>query len=371
MTQPINPSEVMSQIVILGEALEFQKIALPSIETDLKCTAEMKKLLDLVERVEPIGTIELGTIHDMLESSKTSYRDGLERIRKTYLSAEGLSSEEIQQNSQDEWVSSDLYFPDTLWEVGEVARRRLEDVSHPVVVLRKLEAWIEANNHDYENGDDSDDEENYGNALVCTKYRILECLENRDPTLDLSFLGLKTPLPEIFNEKIFRERLEILNLSSNAEFEILPESIGDLRALEELYLSECNMESLPESICNLSNLRILTITQGDLSIIPENIGRLASLKELTIVDVQIAVLPESTGDLENLESLDLSDNIIERLPDSIGRLVHLKELDLSQNELSSLPESLSALRELKKLDVSCNRNLTGVPMQSCSYRALA
>ena len=47
-----------------------------------------------------------------------------------------------------------------------------------------------------------------------------------------------------------------LDLVSN-QFTSLPESIGNLKNLTELFLNEEHLKSLPESIGNLKNLRVL------------------------------------------------------------------------------------------------------------------
>ena len=61
----------------------------------------------------------------------------------------------------------------------------------------------------------------------------------------------------------------------------LPESIGNLTQLVELYINDSDFTTLPESIGNLVNLRVLNIDNNRLTALPENIGNL----ELSMLSV--------------------------------------------------------------------------------------
>ena len=100
----------------------------------------------------------------------------------------------------------------------------------------------------------------------------------------------------------------------------LPESIGNLTSLVQLYIDDNELTSLPESIGNLSNLFYL----------------IANFNNLT-------ALPDSIGNLSNLFFLDLGYNEISYIPDSIGNLSNLQTLWIFDNQLSSLPESICNL----------------------------
>jgi Leucine-rich repeat (LRR) protein len=62
----------------------------------------------------------------------------------------------------------------------------------------------------------------------------------------------------------------------------LPDSIGNLHALQELSLSYNNLQSLPESIGNLSSLQYLDLFNNNLQSLPESILSLTKLNTLSL-----------------------------------------------------------------------------------------
>ncbi|MHA1821636.1 MAG: leucine-rich repeat domain-containing protein [Promethearchaeota archaeon] len=146
----------------------------------------------------------------------------------------------------------------------------------------------------------------------------------------------------------------------NKDISSLPESIGQLKNLQELYLYNNELSSLPERIGDLTNLQRLDLSGNQLSSLPESIGALKNLKELYLTLNQLSSLPESIGALKNLKELWINDNQLSSLPESIGYLTNLKELYLRENKLSSLPESIGYLTNLKELYLRENK-LSSLP----------
>ena len=103
------------------------------------------------------------------------------------------------------------------------------------------------------------------------------------------------------------------------------------------------LNQLPESIGNLSSLIQLYIDDNELTSLPESIGNLSSLVYLIANFNSLTALPESIGNLTNLNFLDLGYNEIEYIPESIGNLSNLQYLWIFDNELSTLPESICDL----------------------------
>jgi internalin A len=164
--------------------------------------------------------------------------------------------------------------------------------------------------------------------------RVLEALASRATELDLTWLGLTA----------------------------LPESIGELRDVQRLRLSENRLEALPESICQLSQLKSLRLWGNRLRALPESIGQLKRLELLDISRNKLTALPESVGQLTQLRGLYAWSNRLSALPKSIGELGQLQRLSLSENKLEALPESLQKIAGLEELYLHGNEKL-GIPLE--------
>lgn len=145
--------------------------------------------------------------------------------------------------------------------------------------------------------------------------------------------------------RLFTFRKDILNLRnlivldlSNNEIEKLPEELGSMQSLQELYLSN-NRLGINESF----DWKWLLGPKF-----------LKSLRLLTLNGNHLTYLPPSIWKLESLITLDLSNNKFKTLPSTLGRLMSLRLLKISNNYLESLPCSILNLR-LHSIDISQNR----------------
>jgi len=144
---------------------------------------------------------------------------------------------------------------------------------------------------------------------------------------------------------------------------LLPPSIGDLDALEELDLNTNRLATLPDAIGELRSLRALRVHRNGLEALPETIGSLHSLRELVVGENALRELPPSIAGLGSLEELHANDNPLAALPEAIGLLPRLRVLNVShsgsadpaQQRLAALPRSLDALTRLETLHIAGNR----------------
>ena len=103
------------------------------------------------------------------------------------------------------------------------------------------------------------------------------------------------------------------------------------------------VSQLPDIIGQLSELENLYIEKHDLTELPDNFTQLSNLITLGISNNYLTSLPEEFGNLLNLETLDLGYNQLESIPGSIGNLENIIYLFLFNNQLSSVPETICDL----------------------------
>ncbi len=170
---------------------------------------------------------------------------------------------------------------------------------------------------------------------------------------------------------IENERVQKLGINKNKLIS-LPDSIGNLTSLAELFISQTNLSNLPESIGSLTSLVDLELRFNKLISLPENIVNLAALTSLDLYNNGLTFLPESIGKLKSLKTLNLDYNKLTSLPESIGNLNALDRLELEHNDVFSLPESIGNLTNLKflRLNEMSHNSLSTIPNTIENLRSL-
>ena len=142
----------------------------------------------------------------------------------------------------------------------------------------------------------------------------------------------------------------------------IPESIGDLINLEQLHLGlmEIPLGTLPDSFCNLENLEWLALGGAGLNSLPENFGNLISVQSCFLWGNNLAELPAGFGGMESLRYLTLDDNQLTTVPESFGDLDNLGWLYIENNQLTHFPESLGDMESLDSLWLRVNQ-ITSLP----------
>lgn len=108
-------------------------------------------------------------------------------------------------------------------------------------------------------------------------------------------------------------------------------------------------------------------------VIPDNtIGKLKSLEYLDVSDNQITHLPSDFWSLGSLEFLNLSHNLFsETLPTNIDNFGQLETLDLSQNSFfGNIPETFSSLASLQVLKLDQNFFESNIPLGILNCQSL-
>ncbi|KAM7465505.1 hypothetical protein LguiB_013067 [Lonicera macranthoides] len=179
--------------------------------------------------------------------------------------------------------------------------------------------------------------------------------------LDLSGCHKIKKFPEI---SVMMEHLSDLLLKETAIRE-LPSSIEHLPNLVLIYFTDCkNLASLPSSFCKLKHLKKLCLSNcSKFDKLPEDLGYLESLEELYLNKTAIKDVPSSVGHLSRLVWLSLTDckNLLS-LPSAICKLKRLESLYLyGCSKLETLPEELGSLGCLKRLRLD-GTTITHLPL---------
>ncbi|KAL3744249.1 hypothetical protein ACJRO7_013498 [Eucalyptus globulus] len=192
----------------------------------------------------------------------------------------------------------------------------------------------------------------------------LEVLQRNKVTKGLKVLNLRgcCKLKGIPDLSAF-QNLEILVLAYCFQLEKIHHSIGEVRGLVSLDLSQCGkVQVLPEEMGKLKELKELNIRKTYIKEIPPWIGSLKKLEILHTHNCKLLVgLPDSISHLVNLLTLDLSGCInLDRLPESIGSFVKLQRLSLGRGGQTSFLSNLinhrsnrfpnNAIGKLKQLE---------------------
>lgn len=112
---------------------------------------------------------------------------------------------------------------------------------------------------------------------------------------------------------------------------------------------------------NLANGGDFTYKRGypsaPLTVLPTEIGNLTALEKLYIRDNKLYSLPREICELQNLTHLYVEDNYLDSLPRALGNLQQLQYLNISNNQISAFPKSLKNVNGLKKIEYgTSNRN---------------
>ena len=166
-------------------------------------------------------------------------------------------------------------------------------------------------------------------------------------------------------------QLETLDLRRNA-IKVLPETMGELKALKFLLLGKNQLQQIPQSLPNLVqiDLSVNRFTDFPAALAQLNLLQkinfssnklhkfpnltFPGLKELNLSGNKIAAFLLSTTFLPKLEKLYLSHNRLEKL-EIEGVFSTLDTFDLANNHLNILPDNLMATPFLRHFYVSNNQ----------------
>ncbi|KAL2588253.1 hypothetical protein GLYMA_13G190300v4 [Glycine max] len=139
--------------------------------------------------------------------------------------------------------------------------------------------------------------------------------------------------------------LRVLSLFDCHDLREVPDSVGNLKYLRSLDLSNTKIEKLPESICSLYNLQILKLNGcRHLKELPSNLHKLTDLHRLELIETGVRKVPAHLGKLEYLQVLMSSFNVGKSREFSIQQLGELNlHGSLSIRQLQNVENPSDAL----------------------------
>lgn len=155
--------------------------------------------------------------------------------------------------------------------------------------------------------------------------------------------------------------LRILQIFSRSRLSELPETIGDLKKLEILFIHTLSPGNagfrLPDSIGGCERLYHLKIDASGsrLQTPPASLANCRALSLLMFRNAMLRSLPDIFHSFPALQTLDLSRNYLSDLPPSVGLLNSVTKLDLSYNRFTEMPEALRPLPAVEELEMRENR----------------
>ncbi|XP_050254553.1 disease resistance-like protein DSC1 [Quercus robur] len=165
-----------------------------------------------------------------------------------------------------------------------------------------------------------------------------------------------------------------LTVNSCKNLEHLPNTIFNLKLVRKVSLQFCTkLDRLPENLGDAESLEKLDLWETAIREVPSSIGLLKHLHSLTLSECKGLSMPTSPHPIDLLfSSLSLSpasplthlllgDCNLKAIPNDIGSLVSLEWLVLDGNDFDCLPESIIQLSKLKWMHLNNCTSLRSLP----------
>ncbi|KAH9290167.1 hypothetical protein KI387_034284 [Taxus chinensis] len=182
----------------------------------------------------------------------------------------------------------------------------------------------------------------------------------------LTFMDDNSEENMVLNLSKIQSKLKVLKLSNQArcqKLEISPYTVASLKDLQICVCHFCELKILPKVFLHIRKLLQLDFSRCQFTDIPESFGQLYALQKLNLSFCQdLKELPDSLEKLCSLKELDLRYcRNLNKLPAGFGELKALTNLDLTYCEsLQELPGSFEKLSSLRSLSLEYCSSLIGL-----------
>lgn len=277
-------------------------------------------------------------VQSLTKYSNRSFVEQINRRIKNKLSAARLEALIAHGESRVEYLAlKELFDSLSVCVPGANAYMSLYKNKRVEVRQKAIEEWMDQN------------------TQLLKKFKYIFFVKKRSLTLS-SKIGLFTSL-------------EVLFIRGNCHLKFLPQELGQLSNLTQLYLASNSLVVLPQEIGSLKKLKELNVCYNALVSLPSSIGQLECLEFLFLHHNRIHTLPNEIIQLKNLKRLEINSNLLTHMVSEINQLRSLVWLDLQLNPLTTIPSKIGELTNLHLLDLSYCR-ITRIPDQMCDIENL-
>lgn len=121
--------------------------------------------------------------------------------------------------------------------------------------------------------------------------------------------------------------------------------IGDLSALQNLYLEGNSLAALPPEMAQCTSLVRVSLQDNNFSEFPQVLLGLPHLAEIRFSYNYLTKLPDGIENMPSLVLLFCDSNLLDSLPASLCRSPTLQQLNFRLNRLAAIPDSISQLKK--------------------------
>jgi hypothetical protein len=156
---------------------------------------------------------------------------------------------------------------------------------------------------------------------------------------------------------------------ANKGITVIPAAIGQLTALENVWLDSNSIIAIPTQIGKCKNLVFLDLSYNKIMALPQEINGLTALKYCRLSHNNLTSLPAGFYSMTALTTILIDNNALPGIDSLISNLTNLQRFDISHNQMASLPQSIIQLSNIQAIVVDANK-LCALPQAVSDFISL-